>query len=40
MLAGGGVEMIGEISEAEKPAFLSGAIGLLMPIDGQSHLGS
>jgi glycosyltransferase involved in cell wall biosynthesis len=28
-----GVEMIGEISERDKPAFLSGAIGLLMPID-------
>jgi len=28
-----GVEMIGEISEREKPAFLSGAVGLLMPIE-------
>jgi glycosyltransferase involved in cell wall biosynthesis len=32
MLAGGGVEMIGEISDAQKSAFLSGAIALLMPI--------
>jgi glycosyltransferase involved in cell wall biosynthesis len=32
MLADGGVEMVGEISDAGKPAFLSGAIGLLMPI--------
>ncbi len=32
MLGGGGVEMVGEITDAEKPAFLSGAIALLMPI--------
>nr|WP_294525829.1 glycosyltransferase family 4 protein [uncultured Rhodopila sp.] len=32
MLADGGVEMVGEISDARKPAFLSGAVGLLMPI--------
>jgi glycosyltransferase involved in cell wall biosynthesis len=32
MLADGGVEMVGEISDAAKPAFLSGAVGLLMPI--------
>jgi glycosyltransferase involved in cell wall biosynthesis len=32
MLTDGGVEMVGEISDAGKPAFLSGAIGLLMPI--------
>jgi glycosyltransferase involved in cell wall biosynthesis len=32
MLAGGGVEMVGEISDAGKPAFLSGAVALLMPI--------
>jgi glycosyltransferase involved in cell wall biosynthesis len=32
MLAGGGVEMIGEISDAQKSTFLSGAIALLMPI--------
>jgi glycosyltransferase involved in cell wall biosynthesis len=34
-----GVEMIGEISEAEKPAFLSGALGLLMPIDWPEPFG-
>jgi glycosyltransferase involved in cell wall biosynthesis len=34
-----GVEMIGEISEREKPAFLSGAIGLLMPIDWPEPFG-
>jgi len=39
MLAGGGVEMIGEIGDAEKPAFLSGAIGLLMPIDWPEPFG-
>ena len=32
MIAGGGVEMIGEIGDHEKPAFLSGATALLMPI--------
>jgi glycosyltransferase involved in cell wall biosynthesis len=32
MLGDGGVEMIGEISDAQKSAFLSGAIALLMPI--------
>jgi glycosyltransferase involved in cell wall biosynthesis len=32
MLAEGGVEMVGEISDSQKPAFLSGAIALLMPI--------
>jgi glycosyltransferase involved in cell wall biosynthesis len=32
MLADGGVEMVGEISDAGKPAFLSGAVALLMPI--------
>ncbi len=39
MLAGGGVEMIGEISDAQKPAFLSGAVGLLMPIDWPEPFG-
>jgi hypothetical protein len=39
MIAEGGVEMIGEISDAEKPAFLSGAIGLLMPIDWPEPFG-
>jgi glycosyltransferase involved in cell wall biosynthesis len=32
MLGDGGVEMVGEISDAQKPAFLSGALALLMPI--------
>jgi glycosyltransferase involved in cell wall biosynthesis len=39
MLAGGGVEMIGEIGDREKPAFLSGAVGLLMPIDWPEPFG-
>ncbi len=39
LLDGPGVEMIGEIGEAEKPAFLSGAIGLLMPIDWPEPFG-
>jgi glycosyltransferase involved in cell wall biosynthesis len=39
MLAGGGVEMIGEISDREKPDFLSGALGLLMPIDWPEPFG-
>ncbi|HTZ70913.1 MAG TPA: glycosyltransferase family 4 protein [Acetobacteraceae bacterium] len=39
MLAGGGVEMVGEIGERDKPAFLSGAIGLLMPIDWPEPFG-
>jgi glycosyltransferase involved in cell wall biosynthesis len=39
MLDGPGVEMIGEISETEKPDFLSGAIGLLMPIDWPEPFG-
>ncbi len=34
-----GVEMIGEISDREKPAFLSGAVGLLMPIDWPEPFG-
>jgi glycosyltransferase involved in cell wall biosynthesis len=34
-----GVEMIGEISERQKPAFLSGAVGLLMPIDWPEPFG-
>jgi glycosyltransferase involved in cell wall biosynthesis len=32
MLADGGVELVGEISDARKSAFLSGAVALLMPI--------
>jgi glycosyltransferase involved in cell wall biosynthesis len=39
MLAGPGVEFIGEIGEAEKPAFLSGAVALLMPIDWPEPFG-
>ena len=39
MLADGGVEMIGEINDAQKPDFLSGAIGLLMPIDWPEPFG-
>ncbi len=39
MLADGGVEMIGEINEAQKPGFLSGAAGLLMPIDWPEPFG-
>jgi glycosyltransferase involved in cell wall biosynthesis len=32
MLGDGGVEMVGEISDSQKAAFLSGAVALLMPI--------
>ncbi len=39
MLAGGGVEMIGEIGDADKSTFLSGALGLLMPIDWPEPFG-
>ena len=39
MIAAGGVEMMGEISEREKAAFLSGAIGLLMPVDWPEPFG-
>ena len=39
MLAGGGVELIGEINDAQKPVFLSGAVGLLMPIDWPEPFG-
>jgi glycosyltransferase involved in cell wall biosynthesis len=39
MLAGGGVEMIGEINEAQKSEFLSGAHALLMPIDWPEPFG-
>jgi glycosyltransferase involved in cell wall biosynthesis len=34
-----GVEMIGEINDRQKPAFLSGAVGLLMPIDWPEPFG-
>src|SRR6185312_17370652 len=33
------VEFIGEISDREKPEFLSGAIGLLVPIDWPEPFG-
>ena len=33
------VDMIGEISDRDKPAFLSGAVGLLMPIDWPEPFG-
>ena len=39
MIDGTSVELIGEINDAEKPAFLSGAHGLLMPIDWPEPFG-
>ena len=39
MLADGGLELIGEINEAQKPDFLSGALALLMPIDWPEPFG-
>ena len=39
MIAGGGVELVGEINDAQKPEFLSGAVGLLMPIDWPEPFG-
>ena len=39
MIAEGGVELVGEINEAQKPAFLSGAQALLMPIDWPEPFG-
>jgi len=39
MIAGGGVEMIGEINDAQKPEFLSSAHALLMPIDWPEPFG-
>jgi glycosyltransferase involved in cell wall biosynthesis len=39
LLDSGDVEMIGEISDAAKPEFLSGAAGLLMPIDWPEPFG-
>jgi len=39
MLDGGGVELIGEINDAQKPDFLSGAMALLMPIDWPEPFG-
>ncbi len=39
MLGHAGVEFIGEIGDAEKSSFLSGALGLLMPIDWPEPFG-
>jgi len=39
MLDGGGVELIGEINDAQKPDFLSGAMALLTPIDWPEPFG-
>jgi len=39
MLSGGGVELIGEINDAQKPEFLSGAKALLTPIDWPEPFG-
>ncbi len=39
MLSDGGVEMIGEINDAQKPEFLGGARALLMPIDWPEPFG-
>ena len=39
MVAGGGVELVGEITDGQKAAFLSGAIGLLMPVDWPEPFG-
>ncbi len=39
MIDGRNVELIGEISDAEKPDFLSGAIALLVPIDWPEPFG-
>jgi len=38
-MLGGNVELIGEINDAQKPEFLSGAAGLLMPIDWPEPFG-
>jgi glycosyltransferase involved in cell wall biosynthesis len=39
MLDGPDIELIGEISEAEKPAFFAGATALIMPIDWPEPFG-
>jgi glycosyltransferase involved in cell wall biosynthesis len=39
MIDGTNVELIGEINDAEKPDFLSGAVGLLLPIDWPEPFG-
>ncbi|MCH4090522.1 glycosyltransferase family 4 protein [Acetobacter sp.] len=38
-MLGDGVELVGEINDAQKPAFLSGARALLMPIDWPEPFG-
>jgi hypothetical protein len=39
MIVAGGVEMVGEISDGQKAAFLSGALGLLMPVNWPEPFG-
>ncbi len=39
LLDGPGIELVGEISDSEKAAFLSGAVGLLLPIDWPEPFG-
>jgi glycosyltransferase involved in cell wall biosynthesis len=39
MLRGPGVELVGEINDAQKPDFLSGALALLLPIDWPEPFG-
>ncbi len=39
MIDGTSVELIGEINDAQKPEFLSGAVGLLVPIDWPEPFG-
>ena len=39
MVAEGCVELLGEITDAQKPAFLSGAIAMLMPVDWPEPFG-
>lgn len=39
LLRGRGVQLVGEITDSQKPAFLSGAIALLLPIDWPEPFG-
>jgi glycosyltransferase involved in cell wall biosynthesis len=39
LLDGGGVEFVGEVGDADKPAFLGGALALLNPIDWPEPFG-
>ena len=39
MLSGSDIEFIGEINDAQKPEFLSGALGLILPIDWPEPFG-